>query len=189
MKYIAVYCGASTGDKPEFVKAAYDLGKHIAQQGYTLIYGGGAIGIMGAVHDGVLDHGGHVIGIMPRFLHEREIASDRIDELIIVETMHERKQKIADMADAFVLAPGGGGSLDEFFEIYCWAQIGLHQKPIAIYNVDHFYTPLKQLLDHMIQHQFIGKNYEALAPLYDNAEALIEHLQQAKAVEVRTYDK
>ncbi len=114
MKRIAVYCGASKGHDPSYVQKAYDLGKYFAEQGYELVFGAGSIGIMGAIQDGVLDHGGKAIGVMPKMLDEQEITSQRLTELILVDSMHERKNKMAELADAFVMAPGGAGSLEEF---------------------------------------------------------------------------
>ena len=109
---------------------------------------------MGAIQDGVLDHGGKAIGVMPKMLDEHEITSQRLTELILVDSMHERKNKMAELADAFVMAPGGAGSLEEFFEMYSWAQIGIHEKPIAIYNINGFFNPLQTMIDHMIEGRF-----------------------------------
>ncbi|MGJ0166821.1 TIGR00730 family Rossman fold protein [Staphylococcus hominis] len=188
MKRIAVYCGASKGNNPIYVKEAYQLGKYMAEQGYELIFGAGSVGIMGAIQDGVLDYGGRAIGVMPKMLDEREITSQKVSELILVDSMHERKEKMTELADAFVMAPGGAGSLEEFFEMYSWAQIGIHQKPIGIFNLNGFFNPLQILIDHMIEEGFIDKKYKALAPLYDTKEALIDGLLNYKPLGVRTYD-
>lgn len=188
IKRVAVYCGASKGKDDQYVKEAYQLGQYFAEHNIELVFGAGSIGIMGAIQDGVLDHGGSAIGVMPRLLDEREITSQKVSELILVDTMHERKQKMADLADAFVIAPGGAGSLEEFFEVYSWAQIGLHQKPIGIFNTNQFYAPLHQLIQHMIKEGFIDPKYESLAELYDTPEALLTGLQTAKPFTTRTYD-
>ena len=188
MKRIAVYCGASKGNNPIYVKEAYQLGKYMAEQGYELIFGAGSVGIMGAIQDGVLDYGGHAIGVMPKMLDEREITSQKVSELILVDSMHERKEKMTELADAFVMAPGGAGSLEEFFEMYSWAQIGIHQKPIGIFNLNGFFNPLQTLIDHMIEEGFIDKKYKELASLYDTKEALIDGLLNYKPLGVRTYD-
>ncbi len=120
---IVVYRGASKGHDPLYVQKAYDLGKYFAEQGYELVFGAGSIGIMGAIQDGVLDHGGKAIGVMPKMLDEHEITSQRLTELIfLVDSMHERKNKMAELADAFVMAPAGAGSLEEFFEMYSWVK-------------------------------------------------------------------
>lgn len=188
IKRVAVFCGASKGHNEVYAKDAYQLGKFLAEQQIELVYGAGAIGIMGAIQQGVLDHGGHVIGIMPRFLDEREITSQHLTELIHVESMHERKQKMSELADAFILAPGGAGSLEEFFEIYTWAQIGLHQKPIGIFNTNEFYLPLVSLIQHMIKEGFIDAKYQHLAQVYDEPQALIDSLNHFKPLTTRTYD-
>ncbi len=185
---IAVYCGASKGFNASYVKEAYALGQYFAEQDIELVFGAGSVGIMGAIQDGVLDHGGHAIGVMPRLLDEREITSQKVSELILVDSMHERKQKMADLADAFVIAPGGAGSLEEFFEVYSWAQIGLHQKPIGIFNINQFFKPLEALITHMINEGFIDKKYEKLAGVYETPKALLEGLQHAKPISTRTYD-
>lgn len=188
IKRVAVFCGANKGKHPEYVASAYALGKYLAENDIELVFGAGSVGIMGAVQDGVLDHGGKAIGVMPKMLDDREITSQRLTELILVDSMHERKQKMAELADAFVMAPGGAGSLEEFFEIYCWAQIGIHQKPIGIYNINQFYNPLQQLIEHMISEGFIDAKYQELAQLYDSPEQLIAGLKQAQPISTRTYD-
>ncbi|SUM56768.1 decarboxylase family protein [Staphylococcus microti] len=188
IKRIAVYCGASKGKDPQYVEAAYALGKYFAEQDIELVFGAGSVGIMGAIQDGVLDHGGKAIGVMPKLLDEREITSQKVSELILVDSMHERKQKMSELADAFVIAPGGAGSLEEFFEVYSWAQIGLHQKPIGIYNINRFYDPLQQLIQHMIDEGFIDAKYKNLAQLFDTPDALLFGLSQAEPISTRTYD-
>lgn len=188
IKRIAVYCGASKGKDPSYVKEAYELGNYMAEQGYELVFGAGSVGIMGAIQDGVLDHGGKAIGVMPKMLDEREITSQKVSELILVDSMHERKNKMTELADAFVMAPGGAGSLEEFFEMYSWAQIGIHQKPIGVFNLNGFFEPLQALIDHMIKEGFIDKKYQKLAPLFDTKEALLEGLNNYKPLGVRTYD-
>ncbi|ARJ52011.1 TIGR00730 family Rossman fold protein [Staphylococcus lutrae] len=188
MQRIAVFCGASKGFNDTYVKSAYELGTYLAKQDIELIFGAGSVGMMGAIQDGVLDHGGRAIGVMPRFLDDREITSQKVSELILVDSMHERKQKMAELADAFVIAPGGAGSLEEFFEVYCWAQIGLHQKPMGMFNINGFFTPLESLIQHMIKEGFIDEKYAALAGLYDTPATLLEGLKNAKPLSVRTYN-
>ena len=143
---------------------------------------------MGAIQDGVLDHGGRAIGVMPKMLDEREITSQKVSELILVDSMHERKEKMTELADAFVMAPGGAGSLEEFFELYSWALIGIHQKPIGVFNLNGFFNPLQTLINHMIEEGFIDKKYKELAPLHDTKESLIDGLLNYKPLGVRTYD-
>ncbi|WP_409327891.1 LOG family protein [Staphylococcus pseudoxylosus] len=188
MKRIAVYCGASKGNDPSYMSEAYHLGKTMAEKGYELIFGAGSVGIMGAIQDGVLDHGGSAIGVMPNMLNEKEITSKKLTELILVDSMHERKNKMAELADAFIMAPGGAGSLEEFFEMYSWSQIGIHQKPIAVFNINGFFDPLQSLLSHMIEEGFIDAKYDTLAPLCDTTESLFETINHYKPLGVRTYD-
>ena len=188
MKKIAVYCGASKGKDESYMKQAYQLGTYMAKHNYELVFGAGSVGIMGAIQDGVLDHGGSAIGVMPNMLNEREITSTRLSELILVDSMHERKNKMAELADAFVMAPGGAGSLEEFFEMYSWSQIGIHEKPIAIYNINGFFEPLQTLIDHMINEGFIDKKYQSLAPLCNNPEALFEAIHNYEPLGIRSYD-
>lgn len=188
MKKIAVYCGASKGNNPIYVKEAYNLGYYMAEKGYELIFGAGSVGIMGAIQDGVLDAGGKVTGVMPKMLDEREITSQKVSELILVDSMHERKNKMTELADAFVMAPGGAGSLEEFFEMYSWSQIGIHQKPIAMFNINNFFDPLENLLLHMIDEGFIDQKYKQLAPLCNTKEDLLTTLEQYKPLGIRTYD-
>lgn len=188
MKRIAIYCGASKGKDESYMNEAYQLGKYMAQQEYELVFGAGSVGIMGAIQDGVLDHGGQAIGVMPNMLNEREITSEKLSELILVDSMHERKNKMAELADAFVMAPGGAGSLEEFFEMYSWAQIGIHEKPIAVFNINNFFGPLQTLLNHMISEGFIDAKYSRLAPLCDTKEQLFETIHNYKPLSVRTYD-
>lgn len=188
MKKIAVYCGASKGKDASYMKEAYHLGRYMAENGYELIFGAGSVGIMGAIQNGVLDYGGSAIGVMPNMLNEREITSTRLSELILVDSMHERKNKMAELADAFVMAPGGAGSLEEFFEMYSWAQIGIHQKPIAVFNINGFFEPLQSLINHMIQEGFIDEKYKTLAPLCDSPKELFDSIHNYKPLGVRTYD-
>lgn len=188
MKRIAVYCGASKGNDDIYVTEAYALGKYMAKQGYELIFGAGSVGIMGAIEQGVLDQGGKTIGVMPKSLDEKEITSQKVSQLILVDSLHERKAKMSELADAFIMAPGGAGSLEEFFETYSWSQIGIHQKPIAIFNINGFFNPLQQLIQHMINEGFIDQKYQSLAPLCDTKEELLACLNHYQALGVRTYD-
>src|SRR5699024_10821741 len=150
MKYIAVFCGSSQGASPDYIDQARKFGEELAKRDMTLVYGGASVGVMGAVSDVVLDAGGHVIGIMPTFLEQKEISHKRLSELIVVDSMHERKAKMAELADGFVALPGGPGTLEEFFEVFTWAQLGLHQKPCGLLNINRYFDPLVELFNHMI---------------------------------------
>lgn len=163
MTRIAVYCGASAGNSPAFAGAARALGGALARAGIGVLYGGASRGLMGAVADGALAAGGEVIGVLPHSLSHREIAHRGLTALHLVDTMHERKARISELADAFVALPGGIGTLDELFEAWTWAQIGIHSKPIALLDVDGFYQPLLAYLCSVVNAGFL---------LHDRLESL-----------------
>jgi uncharacterized protein (TIGR00730 family) len=150
MKSVAVYCGSSSGTNELYQQQAQEMGRVLAERGLTLVYGGGRVGLMGAVADSVLRHGGRAIGIIPDFLMEREVEHRGLTELHVVKSMHERKLLMADLAEGFVAMPGGYGTLEELFEVLTWGQLGLHQKPVALLNVQGFYDHLLQALNHMV---------------------------------------
>ena len=149
IRTVCVYCGSGPGTNPRFVEAAIALGKTLAENGIRLVYGGGSIGLMGAVATSVLDHGGSVTGIIPDFLTARENALKRVQELIVTPDMHERKRLMFERSDAFVALPGGVGTLEELVEQLTWQQLGRHTKPILLANIDGFWEPLLALLAHM----------------------------------------
>ena len=176
IKSICVYCGSSPGNNPEFEAAARALGKSIAQHNLRLVYGGGTQGLMGAGADAVQINGGKVTGIIPKFLLKREASVgslDHFDELHIVEDMHTRKKMMFDHADAFVTLPGGLGTLEEVIEMMTWAQIGRHQKPIVLANIDGFWNPLVSLIDHMIESGFIKSNYDGRPLVIERVEEIV----------------
>ena len=152
---LCVYCGSNSGNHPEYVDAAVALGTAMAQRGITLIYGGGKVGLMGTVADAVLAAGGKVIGVIPRQLVEREVAHKGLSELEVVETMHQRKTRMFELADAFVALPGGFGTMDEMFEMLTWAQLGLHRYPCAFYDTRGYYASLKAMVEHMVGEGFV----------------------------------
>jgi hypothetical protein len=155
LKRICIFCGSSQGNKPAYVEAAKNAGGELARRGIGLVYGGGNVGLMGVVADAVLAAGGHVTGVIPQALMGRELGHRGLPDLRIVKTMHERKALMAELADGFVALPGGIGTFDEFFEILTWAQLGLHDKPCALLNVNGFFDPLLRLVDHAIDEGFI----------------------------------
>ncbi|GAF15794.1 lysine decarboxylase family [Bacillus sp. JCM 19046] len=155
-KSIAVFCGSSSGSDPRFIEAAKEFGGILAEQGRTLVYGGAQVGCMGAIADQVLALNGTVIGVIPEKLKRVEVAHQQLNELITVKTMHERKAQMAERSDAFVALPGGAGTLEEWFEVFTWAQLGYHQKPCAILNVNGFYDPLLEMIDHTIDQGFMN---------------------------------
>ena len=155
---VCVYCGSGPGTDPQFIEGATAFGKTLAENGVGLVYGGGSIGLMGAVAKATLDNGGTVTGIIPEFLTVRENALKRAQELIVTKDMHERKQLMFDRSDAFVALPGGIGTLEELVEQLTWAQLGRHTKPILLANIAGFWDPLLVLLDHMRDKAFIRQN-------------------------------
>ena len=178
---ICVYCGSGPGTDPAFVQAAHTLGRILAENRVRLVYGGGSIGLMGALANSVLDHGGEVTGIIPDFLMARELLLKRAQEVIITRSMHERKQTMFERADAFVALPGGIGTLEELVEQLTWAQLGRHAKPILIANIGGFWDPLCAMLDHMRSLAFIrpGLNVEPL--VVERVEDILPRLRTAAA--------
>lgn len=187
MKSIAVFCGSSNGASEVYIESAKKFGKELAKRGITLVYGGASVGVMGAVADAVMEEGGKVIGVMPGFLDQREISHKNLTELIVVESMHERKAKMADLADGFVALPGGPGTLEEFFEIFTWAQLGLHQKPCGLLNINNYYDPLVELFNHMTREQFLHEKYRSMAIVETEPVQLIESFNTYEPPAVKTY--
>lgn len=176
MNRVAVFCGSREGADPLYIEAAKDLGRTLAHRNLGLVYGGSSIGLMGAVADEVLHHGGNVLGIIPTILSNREISHQKVTELKVVNSMHERKALIYDSSDAFVILPGGIGTLDEFFEIFTWHAIGQHNKPVGILNVNKYYDPLLHLLDHMVEQQFLPLAHRNAVYSEDSSEQLINKM-------------
>ncbi|RAS85043.1 TIGR00730 family Rossman fold protein [Priestia endophytica] len=187
MKRIGVFCGSSNGATDLYIKGAKKLGEELARRNISLVYGGASVGVMGAVADAVLESDGHVIGVMPAFLEEREIAHKNVSELIVVESMHERKAKMAELADGFIALPGGPGTLEEFFEIFTWAQLGLHQKPCGLLNINEYYTPLVSLFNHMTEEQFLQEKYRAMALVDTEPQGLLDQFNTYQPPSVKTY--
>ena len=159
IKTVCVYCGSGPGTNPRFVETAIAFGKTLAEDGIRLVYGGGSVGLMGAVAKSVLDHGGAVTGIIPEFLTARENALKRVQELIVTPDMHERKEAMFARADGFAVLPGGPGTLDETFEILTWRQLGLHDKPIVIVDLDGYWRPLFALVDNLIRRGYARASF------------------------------
>ena len=171
MKKICVFTGASHGHDPIYKQTAYDLGVMIAVRGFGLVYGGGKMGLMGTVADGVIDNNGHVTGIIPRFLDDVEVGHSGVTKLHIIDTMHERKEMMYAESDAFIVLPGGLGTLDETMEIATWRQLGLHQKPVIIFNVngywDHLLAQLQHVVDSGFMHHQNRAHFQAVTKLDD----------------------
>lgn len=179
IRRICVYCGSGPGADPAFVAAARAFGKILAQNKIRLVYGGGSIGLMGTLATSVIDHGGEVTGIMPEFLKERELALQRVQELIVTPNLHQRKQLMFDHADAFVALPGGIGTLEELVEQLTWAQLGQHRKPILLANINGFWDPLRTLLDHMTELKFIRPGLSVRYIIADRVEDILPKIEEA----------
>ena len=175
---ICVYCGSSPGVNPEYTRQAAALGTEIARRGYGLVYGGGNLGLMGTVSRAAHSGGANVYGIIPAPLAAKEIAGETIGNIEVVETMHQRKARMAELADAFVTLPGGIGTLEELFETISWIQLGIHSKPMGLLNVNGFFDPLRQLLAHQIEQGFIHSRYRQLLVVEEEPIALIDGLLQ-----------
>ena len=179
---VCVYCGSGSGTNPKYIEAAKALGRAFAESGIRLVYGGGAVGMMGAVATAVLDHGGMVTGIIPDFLTLRENALNRVQEMIVTPDMHERKRLMFERSDAFVALPGGVGTLEELVEQLTWQQLGRHSKPVLLANVDGFWEPLFDLLAHMRATQFIRQGFAVEILKADRAEDILPRLRAAAAL-------
>jgi uncharacterized protein (TIGR00730 family) len=182
IKTVCVYCGSGPGTNPHFIEAAIALGKALAENGIRLVYGGGSIGLMGAVATSVLDHGGSVTGIIPDFLTSRENALTRVQEMIVTPDMHERKRLMFERSDAFVALPGGIGTLEELVEQLTWQQLGRHAKPILLANIDGFWEPLLTLLAHMRATAFIRPSLTVDILKAERAEDILPRLRAAAAL-------
>ncbi|MFA6293813.1 MAG: TIGR00730 family Rossman fold protein [Victivallales bacterium] len=190
LKSLCVYCGSSPGLSASYIKAAEEFGRLIAADGITLVYGGGNVGLMGAIANSVLRAGGSVIGVIPEQMVAKELAHNGLTELYRVGSMHERKLKMAELSDAFVALPGGIGTMEEIFEVFTWTQLGYHSKPCAFLDVDQYYSPLFQFLDHMAEQRFIKE--EHLASLIrgdDPADLLIKLRNYSPAIVDKWIDR
>jgi uncharacterized protein (TIGR00730 family) len=184
IRRICVYCGANTGARPAYAEAARRLGQFLGERGLGLVYGGGNVGLMGVLADAALLAGAEVIGVIPRALMARELGHQGITELRVVETMHERKAAMAEFADAFIALPGGLGTLDELFEAMTWAQLGLHQKPIGLLEVDGFFAPLVAYLDRAVTEGFVWAEHRAALTVASDPEVLLERFTTYQAPDV-----
>ncbi len=181
VKRLCVYCGSASGAAPAYRETAMRLGRLLAKSGIGLIYGGGSIGLMGTLADAVLAAGGEVTGVIPGHLHEREIGHPGLTRLVVVGSMHERKQKMFELADAFAILPGGLGTIEETMEIITWRQLGLHDKPIFLIDAANYWAPLVALFDHVIAQGFARKEARDLFRLLPRIEDLTPALAEAPA--------
>jgi uncharacterized protein (TIGR00730 family) len=178
MQRICVFCGSNAGRRPAYAEAAADLGRLLARRGLELVYGGGRVGLMGVVADAALAAGGKVIGVIPDTLVERELGHTGLDDLRVVGSMHERKALMAELADGFIALPGGVGTLDELFEIWTWAQIGLHAKPLGFLDVEGYYAELHVFLDHMQAEGFVKPRHRAMVAVTKDAGELLDRFAE-----------
>lgn len=187
MKRVCVFCGSSPGARVAYVETGQKLGRLLAERGLTLVYGGSHLGVMGAVADGALQAGGEVIGVLPQPLFRREVAHAGLTELIAVNTMHERKARMAELADAFVALPGGVGTLDEFCEIITWAQLGIHTKPCVLLNVERYFDSFLRLLDHAVEERFLRPEHRSLILEVSDLDSLFPLLDSYRPVHLSKY--
>ncbi|MEW2499016.1 MULTISPECIES: TIGR00730 family Rossman fold protein [unclassified Amycolatopsis] len=178
LRRICVFCGSSMGFSPAYAEAAAELGKLLAQRGIGLVYGGASVGTMGVVADAALAAGGEVIGVIPEALSSVEIAHAGLTELHVVPDMHQRKAKMAALSDGFLTLPGGAGTLEELFEVWTWAQLGLHSKPIGLVDVGGYYGPLVSFADHMVTEGFLGAGYRDLLLIDSDVSALLDRFAE-----------
>jgi uncharacterized protein (TIGR00730 family) len=187
MKMLCVYCGSNPGRLPEYREGARLLGYEMAARGLGLVYGGASVGVMGAVADAMLERAGQVIGVIPVSLATREVSHKGLDELIVVDSMHERKAKMAELSDGFIALPGGWGTIEEIFEMLTWAQLGFHEKPCGLLNVASYYDHLFAFLEYAIDQRFVKEKYRPMI-MMDRAPAdLLDRFGQYRAPKVRKW--
>jgi hypothetical protein len=178
MEKVCVFCGSSAGRSPVHLEAARRMGRALAARGVAVVYGGGSVGLMGALADAALAAGGEVVGVIPRALQLRELAHGRLTTLHVVGSMHERKAKMAELAQAFVALPGGFGTLEEFAEILTWAQLGLHARPCGLLDVAGYYRPLISFFDAAVAEGFVPPEHRRLVLVGDDPDALLEAMER-----------
>ena len=183
MRSVCVFCGSSRGIDPDYTEAARSLGRTLAEANVRLVFGGGHVGLMGVLSNAALEAGGEVIGVIPGFLVERELAHSGLSDLRIVGSMHERKALMSDLSDGFITLPGGTGTLEEFFEVLTWAQLGEHEKPCGLLNVAGYYDPLLIVFDHMVDNGFLSQSNRALLLVESEPGRLLQRLDHYRPPE------
>ena len=171
---VCVFCGSNTGSDPRYLQAAVDTGRTLAERGLRLVYGGAHVGMMGALADAAIGAGGEVTGVIPRQIVDLEVGHDGVTDLRVVGSMHERKALMADLADAFVALPGGIGTFEELFEVFTWAHLGLHRKPLGLLDVAGYYRPLEAMLDHAVDQRFLRPETRAMLVSAGSLDGLLE---------------
>ena len=187
MKRICVYCGSNPGRLPDYRESARQLGHELAARGLGLVYGGASVGMMGAVADAVLEQGGNAIGVIPRSLATREVAHSRLDELIVVDSMHARKAQMAELSDGFIALPGGWGTIEEIFEMLTWAQLGFHEKPCGLLNIASYYDHLFAFLEEAVRQQFVKEEYRPMIMMDEAPDLLLDRFSAYRAPKVRKW--
>lgn len=187
MRSVCVYCGSSRGDRPEYAEAARSLGRSLAERHIELVYGGAQIGLMGEVASAALAHGGRVIGVIPQMLVRKEIAHAGLTALHVTASMHERKQKMADLSEGFIALPGGIGTFEELFEIWTWAQLGLHRRPCGLLNVAGYFDDLVRFLDHATASGFIRVEQRGMLCVERDVDALLARFEDYAAPSVEKW--
>jgi len=177
MKRICVFCGSSPGARPEYLNAAQQLGYTLASKDIGLVYGGARVGLMGKIADAVLEKAGEVIGVIPKGLVEKEVAFTGLADLRVVDSMHERKALMANLADGFIALPGGLGTIEEFFEAVTWAQLGIHPKPCGLLNVEHYFDRLTDFLDHTVNEKFVESEHRSMILMDEDPERLLQKFE------------
>ncbi|HOI15563.1 MAG TPA: TIGR00730 family Rossman fold protein [Geobacteraceae bacterium] len=177
MRRICVFCGSSPGARPEYLDAAVHLGHTLARNNIGLVYGGARVGIMGRVAESVLEKGGDVIGVIPKALVEKEVAFTGLADLRVVDSMHDRKALMADLADGFIALPGGLGTIEEFFEVVTWAQLGIHSKPCGLLNINQYFRKLMDFLDHTVTERFVEREHRSMVLMDDDPERLLRKFE------------
>jgi uncharacterized protein (TIGR00730 family) len=188
MKRICVFCGSRSGNNSGYRAAATNLGKLLAKKELTLVYGGGNVGLMGEIANSVLAHGGKATGVIPQFLVEKELTHKGLSEVHIVESMHERKALMAELADGFIAMPGGFGTLEETVEVLTWAQLGLHRKPVGLLNVERYFNALYEFFKHMVKENFLHPEYKDMILVRDNAAEMLDSLVSFRLPHIDKWD-
>ena len=177
IRRLAVFCGSNPGSRPAYVEGARALGRLLCERGIGIVYGGSSVGLMAALAEAVLDELGDIIGVIPKMLVEREVAHKALTDLRIVDSMHERKSLIAELSDGFVALPGGIGTLEEFFEIWTWAQLGVHDKPCGLLNIAGYFDPLLAFLDRAVEEKFVREVHRSMVIVESEPQALLARFE------------
>ena len=187
MNSVCVFCGASPGKRPVYLDAARRVGRTLAARGMKMVYGGGSVGMMGAVADACMEAGGEVIGVITQRLQDLEVGHPGLTQMHIVETMHQRKAMMAELADGFVSLPGGVGTLEEMFEVFTWAQLEIHSKPCGLLNVEGYYDRLYEFLEHVVEERFLLREHGEMLLLGEDIDALLERMMAFEPVQLEKW--